>query len=63
MASNRALRRRRPVGQFVYCMFAMDVDSPPCQEPATETMPGFMPPYYLCLEHRRLVEALIDMAT
>ena len=54
---------RRSDDTFVFCMFAMDVDSPPCQEPATEIMPGFMPPYYLCLEHRRLVGALLDMTS
>ena len=60
---NRAERRRKPVGEFVYCMFAMDELSPPCMEPATETMPGFMPEYYLCYEHRKLVEDLIELAT
>ena len=54
---------RRSDDTFVFCMFAMDTDSPPCQEPATETMPGFLPPYYLCLEHRRLVGALLDMTS
>ena len=60
MELNRAQRRARRE-QFVFCMFAMDTDSPPCMEPATEIMPGFLPDYYLCLEHRRLVEALLDM--
>lgn len=60
---NRTQRRRKPVGAFVYCMFVMDTDSPPCMEPATEIMPGFIPDYYLCYEHRKLVETLIDLAT
>lgn len=34
-----------------------------CPNPATETMPGFLPELHLCLEHRRLVEELIDLAT
>lgn len=57
--SDRRAQRERPK----FCMFIFEETAPPCPNRATETVPGFLPPYEVCREHRELVEMLIDLAT